>query len=129
MNIWLHQAVKSRGAQGTSNPNFYLSILFRRICKLLFFGIRPVFVFDGAVPDLKKATLAVRRASRRNLQTKSDLARRRLLNRILRRMAKAETDRKSTKDACGTVHAVTSALLVPRHYRSVSRTPSATEKR
>ncbi|KAL7054049.1 hypothetical protein AAHC03_026604 [Spirometra sp. Aus1] len=98
MNIWLHQAVKSRGAQGTSNPNFYLSILFRRICKLLFFGIRPVFVFDGAVPDLKKATLAVRRASRRNLQTKSDLARRRLLNRILRRMAKAETDRKSTKD-------------------------------
>ncbi|BHF83372.1 nucleotide-excision repair, DNA incision, 3'-to lesion [Sparganum proliferum] len=59
---------------------------------------KPVFVFDGAVPDLKKATLALRRASRRNLQTKSDLARRRLLNRILQRMAKAETDRKSTKD-------------------------------
>ncbi|VDL91137.1 unnamed protein product [Schistocephalus solidus] len=98
MNIWLHQALKSRGAEGTRNPNFYLSILFRRICKLLFFGIKPVFVFDGAVPDLKKATLAVRRTSRQNLQAKSNRARGRLLTRILHRLAKAETDRKSTKD-------------------------------
>lgn len=30
---------------------------FRRILKLLFFGIKPVFVFDGDAPMLKKRTI------------------------------------------------------------------------
>lgn len=30
---------------------------FRRIMKLVFYGIKPVFVFDGAAPSLKKRTL------------------------------------------------------------------------
>jgi 5'-3' exonuclease len=34
---------------------------FRRIMKLLFHGVKPVFVFDGEAPVLKKRTL-VRRA-------------------------------------------------------------------
>lgn len=54
MNIWLYQALKAKAKGGR---NLHLAILFRRICKLLFFGIRPVFVFDGAVPALKKATM------------------------------------------------------------------------
>lgn len=55
MNIWLHQAVKSRGAAG--GPRNYLAIFFRRLCKLLFFGIKPVFVFDGETPALKRSTM------------------------------------------------------------------------
>lgn len=55
MNIWLHQAVKSRA--GNSGPQTYLAILFRRLCKLIYFGIRPVFVFDGDVPALKRSTM------------------------------------------------------------------------
>ena len=33
---------------------------------MLFFGIKPVFVFDGQTPSLKKKTLAERRKARRN---------------------------------------------------------------
>lgn len=30
---------------------------FRRIMKLLFYGVKPVFVFDGDAPTLKKRTI------------------------------------------------------------------------
>jgi DNA excision repair protein ERCC-5 len=34
---------------------------FRRILKLLYHGIKPVFVFDGDAPMLKKRTIVSRR--------------------------------------------------------------------
>jgi DNA excision repair protein ERCC-5 len=37
---------------------------FRRICKLLFFGIQPVFVFDGGAPVLKRQTVLGRKKRR-----------------------------------------------------------------
>ncbi len=37
---------------------------FRRICKLLFIGIKPVFVFDGGAPILKRQTVSGRKARR-----------------------------------------------------------------
>ncbi|KAM7534291.1 hypothetical protein Aperf_G00000105906 [Anoplocephala perfoliata] len=96
MNIWLHQALKSK-AKG--NHNIHLAILFRRICKLLFYGIRPVFVFDGAVPALKKSTMDTRRANRSTAQEKSLRARNRLLNRLFRRLAEnAAKSKKPTKE-------------------------------
>ncbi|KAL5105917.1 DNA repair protein UVH3 [Taenia crassiceps] len=88
MNIWLHQALKAK-VRGGRNP--HLAILFRRICKLLFFGIRPVFVFDGAVPALKKATMAARRITRTTAQEKSHQARDRLLRRLFHRLAESAT--------------------------------------
>ncbi|KAH9279405.1 DNA repair protein UVH3 [Echinococcus granulosus] len=86
MNIWLHQALKANVKGGR---NSHLAILFRRICKLLFFGIRPIFVFDGAVPALKKATMAARRISRSTAKAKSCQARDRLLKRLFRRLAES----------------------------------------
>ncbi|KAJ3145421.1 DNA repair protein rad2 [Geranomyces michiganensis] len=35
---------------------------FIRLCKLMFFGVRPVFVFDGATPQMKLRTTQERRA-------------------------------------------------------------------
>ncbi|KAG8137567.1 putative DNA repair protein, partial [Naja naja] len=56
--IWLNQAIKgARDRHGNSIHNAHLLILFRRLCKLLFFRIRPIFVFDGEAPLLKRQTL------------------------------------------------------------------------
>ena len=58
VSIWLHQATKGfRDANGQALANAHLLGLFHRICKLMFYKIKPVFVFDGGVPPLKKQTL------------------------------------------------------------------------
>ncbi|TNN16584.1 DNA repair protein [Schistosoma japonicum] len=87
MNIWLHQAVKSRGS--TNGPRNYLAIFFRRLCKLLFYGIKPVFVFDGDTPALKRSTMNLRRQSRRLIESKAEKAQKHLLRRLLRRVAES----------------------------------------
>ncbi|KAM6439275.1 DNA excision repair protein ERCC-5-like [Rhynochetos jubatus] len=62
ISIWLNQAIKgARDRGGNSVRNAHLLTLFHRLCKLLFFRIRPVFVFDGEAPLLKRQTLARRR--------------------------------------------------------------------
>ncbi|XP_043548605.1 DNA excision repair protein ERCC-5 [Chiloscyllium plagiosum] len=61
ISIWLNQAVKgARDRHGNSVPNAHLLILLHRLCKLLFYRIRPVIVFDGKTPLLKKQTLTNR---------------------------------------------------------------------
>ncbi|XP_072898015.1 DNA excision repair protein ERCC-5 homolog [Hemitrygon akajei] len=58
ISIWLNQAMKgARDRHGNSLPNAHLLILFHRLCKLLFYRIRPLVVFDGKMPLLKKQTL------------------------------------------------------------------------
>ena len=57
-SVWLHQLSKgfADGTEGASvNPQ--LQGLFQRICKLLFYRVKPIFVFDGGVPELKKKTM------------------------------------------------------------------------
>lgn len=57
-SIWLYQFVKAmRDSQGNTIHGAHIVGFLRRICKLLFNGIKPVFVFDGAAPELKKATI------------------------------------------------------------------------
>ncbi|GAB1301189.1 DNA excision repair protein ERCC-5 [Apodemus speciosus] len=58
ISIWLNQALKGvRDNHGNVIENAHLLTLFHRLCKLLFFRIRPIFVFDGDAPLLKKQTL------------------------------------------------------------------------
>lgn len=58
VSVWLHQLSKGmRDSAGNPLPNAHLHGLFTRICKLLYYRIKPVFVFDGGVPVLKKQTL------------------------------------------------------------------------
>lgn len=58
ISIWLHQVVKGyQDGRGGAVQNAHLIGLFNRLCKLLFFRIKPVFVFDGGTPQLKRITI------------------------------------------------------------------------
>jgi len=59
-NLLLNQAVKGF----KNNPNAHLHVLFIRLCKLLTYRIKPIFVFDGGAPAIKKQTLANRQRKR-----------------------------------------------------------------
>ncbi|XP_063737124.1 DNA excision repair protein ERCC-5 [Eleginops maclovinus] len=88
ISIWLNQAVKGvRDREGNSVQNAHLLTLFHRVCKLLFFRIRPVFVFDGDAPLLKKQTLALRRQRKDELSRESKQTNEKLLKTFLKRQA------------------------------------------
>lgn len=65
-SIWIYHFLKAmRDPQGRVLAAAHIVGFFRRICKLLFLEIRPVFVFDGRPPILKKLTTE-RRQERRH---------------------------------------------------------------
>lgn len=64
-SIWIYQFLKAvRDKEGNALRNAHVVGFFRRICKLLYFGIKPVFVFDGGAPALKRATISKRKGRR-----------------------------------------------------------------
>ncbi|XP_002737645.2 DNA excision repair protein ERCC-5 homolog [Saccoglossus kowalevskii] len=88
ISLWLNQAVKGmRGRDGNPIANAHLVVLFNRICKLLFYRIKPVFVFDGGVPLLKKQTLALRSQRQDKAVKESNKARQKLLQNFLKKTA------------------------------------------
>ncbi|XP_006846738.1 PREDICTED: DNA repair protein complementing XP-G cells-like isoform X1 [Chrysochloris asiatica] len=88
ISIWLNQALKGvRDRHGNSIENAHLLTLFHRLCKLLFFRIRPVFVFDGDAPLLKKQTLAKRRQRKDLANSDSRKTTEKLLKTFLKRQA------------------------------------------
>jgi len=57
-SIWIYQfQATMRDKEGRGLNNAPLLGFLRRICKLLFYGIKPVFVFDGGAPALKRSTI------------------------------------------------------------------------
>ncbi|KAF4613656.1 hypothetical protein D9613_007910 [Agrocybe pediades] len=61
-SIWLYQfQATMRDKEGRALVNAHLLGFLRRISKLLFYGIKPVFVFDGGAPALKRSTLNERK--------------------------------------------------------------------
>lgn len=73
-SIWIYQFLKAvRDKEGNALRNSHVVGFFRRICKLLYFGIKPVFVFDGGAPVLKRET--IRKRARRREGRRDDAAR------------------------------------------------------
>ncbi|TDG45817.1 hypothetical protein AWZ03_007772 [Drosophila navojoa] len=73
ISIWLHQAVKGfQDSKGSALNNAHLLGLFHRLCKLLYYRVRPVFIFDGGVPQLKRDTIARRHQQRNKLSNEAD---------------------------------------------------------
>ena len=64
-SIWITQFIKAmRDEEGKMMKNAHLIGTLRRILKLLFHRIRPLFVFDGATPELKLRVVQARRKGR-----------------------------------------------------------------
>ncbi|XP_077987460.1 DNA excision repair protein ERCC-5 homolog [Glandiceps talaboti] len=88
ISLWLNQSVRGmRDRDGNQVTNAHLLGLFNRICKMLFYRIKPVFVFDGGAPQLKKQTLAARRQRLDKAVRESNKARDKLLKNYLKQQA------------------------------------------
>lgn len=85
VSIWIHQVLQGyQDRFGNPKPNAHLIGLFSRICKLLYYKIKPVFVFDGGVPLLKKDTIALRRKQKCMAKNKAQQMRTELINNLLK---------------------------------------------
>lgn len=84
-SIWLTQFLKAMRDQetGKAQPAAHLKGFFRRLCRLLFHNIKPVFVFDGATPEVKAAELALRRRRREQFAHMSQDAMHRMAKKLL----------------------------------------------
>lgn len=79
-SIWIYQFLKAvRDQEGNSLAQSHIVGFFRRICKLLYFGIHPIFVFDGGAPALKRRTITQRRERRHGKKESMAQAARKLL--------------------------------------------------
>ena len=89
-SLWLYHFLKAmRDPSGNLLPNAFLLGFFRRVAKLLFYNIKPIFVFDGGVPALKKQTIAARRQRREGVGKQQQRTNQRVLDARLKQLALA----------------------------------------
>ncbi|KAL4891772.1 hypothetical protein BDV59DRAFT_181715 [Aspergillus ambiguus] len=97
-SIWIYQFLKAvRDKEGNALRNSHVVGFFRRICKLLFFGIKPVFVFDGGAPILKRQTIASRKKRREGRREDAVRTAGKLLAVQLQRTAEEEAARQKNQ--------------------------------
>ncbi|KAI9642588.1 DNA repair protein rad2 [Ciborinia camelliae] len=90
-SIWIYQFLKAvRDKEGNALRNSHIVGFFRRICKLLFHGIKPVFVFDGGAPVLKRQTVLSRKRRREGRREDAVRTAGRLLGVQMKRRAEEE---------------------------------------
>lgn len=96
-SIWIYQFLKAvRDKEGNALRNSHVVGFYRRICKLLFFGIKPVFVFDGGAPALKRQTITGRKRRREGRREDAVRTAGKLL--AVQMQRRAEEDEQKRKD-------------------------------
>lgn len=91
-SIWIYRVVKG-GSKSSLDPAAIIALV-RRICRLLHFRIKAVFVFDGGkIPDLKKNALKERKDRRGVAESRLErLKRNSLLQAAIERLVKGEQE-------------------------------------
>ncbi|KAL6256571.1 hypothetical protein P5V15_012680 [Pogonomyrmex californicus] len=85
VSIWIYQVLQGyQDRHGVPRPNAHLLGLFIRICKLLYYKIKPIFVFDGGIPILKKNTIALRRKQKSRAMSKAQKMKADLINNLIK---------------------------------------------
>ncbi|KIY67260.1 PIN domain-like protein [Cylindrobasidium torrendii FP15055 ss-10] len=98
-SIWIYQfQATMRGKEGQVLVNAHILGFLRRICKLMFYGMKPVFVFDGGAPELKKSTLMERREKKSGAAASHAKLAEKLLAAQLRREAVKHVSSKYAKN-------------------------------
>ncbi|OLY83249.1 DNA repair protein rad13 [Smittium mucronatum] len=69
-----------RDSSGFEIENGHISGFFKRICKILHYGILPIFVFDGAPPNIKRKTMEFRKFRQNDHERRIKLAASKLLS-------------------------------------------------
>ncbi|VDN58627.1 unnamed protein product [Dracunculus medinensis] len=86
LSIWAYQAEYGYSGRDVDSRSPHLSLLVNRLAKLLFYKIRPVFVFDGPnVPQFKQKILNERQIKRHIDDLTLSKARKRFLKQIVHR--------------------------------------------
>lgn len=94
-SIWIYHFLKAmRDPSGRVMAAAHIVGFFRRICKLLFLEIRPVFVFDGKPPILKKMTTQRRSERRQGQEQTAKATANKLLAMQLQRAAVEQAEQK-----------------------------------
>ncbi|KAL1673181.1 hypothetical protein EV122DRAFT_294378 [Schizophyllum commune] len=97
-SIWIYQfQATMRDKEGRVLVNAHVLGFLRRITKLLFYGIKPVFVFDGGAPALKRNTLNQRRERKTDATESHTRIAERLLAAQLRQAAVQQAQSSSKK--------------------------------
>lgn len=101
-SIWIYQFLKAvRDKEGNALRNSHVVGFFRRICKLLWFGIQPVFVFDGGAPALKRATIQARTRRREGRRDDAVRTAGKLLAKQMQRLAEEDEDKRRRQRESG----------------------------
>lgn len=110
-SIWIYQFLKAvRDKDGNKLGQLHIVGFFRRICKLLYYGILPVFVFDGGAPPLKRQVIQKRRERRQGNSDNAQTTAQKLLAVQLQRRT-----REAKEAGPGTLYLEDLPLLHPEH--------------
>ncbi|KAH7930209.1 PIN domain-like protein [Leucogyrophana mollusca] len=131
-SIWIYQfQATMRDKDGRALVNAHVVGFLRRICKLLFYGIRPVFVFDGGAPALKRNTITERKKKKSGAAASHAKIAERLLAAHMRREALLQAHSPPSKTAKGKEKAPSGRVVLDEGAvyledidGSVARTPA-----
>ena len=130
-SVWIIQFIKAlRDENGNMQKNAHIIGTIRRILKLLYHKIKPLFVFDGATPPLKIKTVQARRDRQQGYERDQKLvAQRILISQIKQNVIKAKLDKdKSIKDVINDGKYSSTFNMLPSISESTSQATTTSQQ-